>query len=214
MTGDDGHGRLGEWNHFNDVLGAGLGAGCAARALIVVHGRQAIVYVDGVELTGSHTIAIAHATEFAGLDIGQGIGRSAALNAFVLGIVGTVVNVRVTVDHRTKRCSAPTHRQAENLCDLFCSGRSTWGTFADEFRISSHSLGIGTASCKATRTAVHTRQGSLNGFHLGIHLDLELFTGHQQDQRKQTTQTQHHQTRRPRTINQLSHTCQYHEEIS
>ena len=103
VASDDGHAVLREGDHLDEIAGAGLGAGGAARALVVVDGGQAVNDMQGVELASRDTITVTQAAELAGLDIGYGIGSRTTGNTVILTHKGFFVGMGITVDHGTQR---------------------------------------------------------------------------------------------------------------
>ena len=176
---------------FDDVLGAGFGAGAAGGTLLLVHDGQARrgIHRQGAELARGHAVAATQAAESAArvAAVERGLDP-AGLRAVVLIGTRTSLAAAVATDHRDLR-GLRGHRKTENGSDLLhhlvAAHRAI---LIVQVRCFDRRIGESAASGEAAAAAVGARHHLLHFVNPRVLLDLELARHPEQDQRKQQAQ--------------------------
>ena len=165
----------------DDLLGADVGAGTAAGALVLVHLGHAVHDVDGVELTDLGAVAQTDAGEGAGLGAAvQGSRSGTGLDALVVIRGLAVLGAALTLDHSLLLYSACL--TAHDLGDSGGSLGAAGGALVAGNAVHNNGLCVVGTACVAAAAAVCAGQTAGDFFDAGVFLNChELGSGDQND---------------------------------
>ena len=165
----------------DDLLGADVGAGTTAGALVLVHLGNTVHDVDGVELTDLGAVAQTDAGEGAGLGAAvQGSSSGAGLDALVVVSGLAVLGAALALDHGLLLHSAclTAHDLGNGSSSLGAAGSALVARHA----VHDDSLCVVGTACVAAAAAVCAGQTAGNFFDTGVFLNChELGSGDQND---------------------------------
>ena len=181
LIGAHDHGLAGAASvDHNDVLGADVGAGTTAGALVLVHLGHAVHNVDSIELT--HLGAVAQADAGKGTGLGAAVqGRSSGtgLDALVLVAGLAVLGVALALDHSLLLHSAclAAHDLGNGGSSLGAAG----GALVAGNAVHNNGLCVVGTAGVAAAAAVCTGQAGRNFFNTGVFLNRHELCGQHQN---------------------------------
>ena len=186
--------QFGKRQQLKQVLGTGLHAFAAGGALVLIHHREAIDHMDGIERTGRCAIAVTNTT------IGtifwsaiQEVGRGTGPHPLVLVTIGNVFALAPQDRHPLlHRLGLHPHDIGDEVSHFLSPGHAA----GDVCRSMHDGLGETGATGQPAGPAVRPRKNVLDPPHPGIDVDAKDPRGDEQPHSKEKSQRSEYENRR------------------
>jgi uncharacterized membrane protein len=191
FAGDGHHIFVREGHHFNKVPRAGLCAGAATCAFVIVNSGKALDDMQGVEFAGPCAVAITEAAETAGLNARLGVGGRAGFYAVVGRVELFVRGVGAAVHDGSFGFAGAGNLQIKNLGDFVRDCRTAGCALSEKFSVRHDGLCVGCAAGEAAGAAIDIGKGGMDLFDLGVNLNFKFYTRNEKNKRECKGQQQH-----------------------